>query len=134
MIDSISNWTRYTLSINKPTITMYNKEFPSTPRTTPSTDASFRSHSQPPRTPFPRNQSRRQPHPSPRSSHAQPRTQQDMYSSDHGARVNFPLNADAMVFEPSSMSECVQVMKGHVDGFAIALNAICNDEISRQRK
>ena len=32
--------------------------------------------------------------------------------------------ADAMVFEPSSMSECVQVMKGHVDGFAIALNAM----------
>ena len=34
------------------------------------------------------------------------------------------LMADAMVFEPSSMSECVQVMKGHVDGFAIALNAM----------
>ena len=42
MIDSISNWTRYTLSTNKPTITMYNEEFPSTPRTTSSTDASFR--------------------------------------------------------------------------------------------
>ena len=77
---------------------MYNEEFPSNPRTTFSTDASFRSHSQPPRTPFPRNQSRRQPHPSPRSSHARPRTQQDMmYSSDHGTRVNFPMNADAMV-------------------------------------
>ena len=52
--------------------------------------------------------------PAPHMHDARPRTQQDMYSSDHGARVNFPLNADAMVFEPSSMSECVQVMKGHV--------------------
>ena len=46
-----------------------------------------------------------------------------MYRSDHVARVNFPLNADATVFEPSTMLECAQVMKGHVDGFANALNA-----------
>ena len=38
--------------------------------------------------------------------------------------VNIPSNADATVFEPSSMSECVQAMKGHADGFANALNAM----------
>ena len=35
---------------------------------------------------------------------------------------NYPLNADAVVFEPSSMLECVQAMKGHVDGFEHAMN------------
>ena len=55
---NISNWTQYTLlNINKSAITMYNEEFPSNPRTTFSTDASFRSHSQPLRTTFPRNTS-----------------------------------------------------------------------------
>ena len=95
---------------------MYNEEFSSTPRKTSSTDASWHHF------PITSLASRWQPHPSPRSSNARPRTctQQDMYSSDHGARVNFPLNADAMVFEPSSMSECVHRSgdegTGHVDG------------------
>ena len=103
-----------------------HEDFPSTPRRTSSTDASFRSQSQPPRTPliFPRDQSRRQPPPSPRSSHAQPRTQQDMYRSNHGTRVKVPSNDDATVFEPSSMFEVVRVMKGHVDGFARGLNTL----------
>ena len=46
-------------------------------------------------------------------------------SSDHSTRMyNNPLNANDVVFEPSSMLECVQVMKGHVDGFANALNVM----------
>ena len=47
-----------------------------------------------------------------------------MYSADHGARVSFPLNAGAMIVEPSSMLECVQAMKEHIDGFTIALNSL----------
>ena len=95
---------------------MDTEDFPSTPRRTSSTDASFRSQSQPPLA-FPRNQSRRQPPPSPRSSNAQPRTQQNMYRSDHGTRVNFPSNTDGMGFQSSSMFEGRSGHEGtcHVD-------------------
>ncbi len=47
-----------------------------------------------------------------------------MYSSDHGTRVNVPMNDDAMGSQSSSVFEVVQAMKGHVDGFARGLNTL----------